>query len=360
MIGSERPGVTYSAVNVEGTRSIARIAVESPARRALVMFSGLGVARYGQAPRTTNRYFLSKLEAEIEVYRSGVPAVVFRPSLHHGPGRRAGRRRCCSGPGAGRGRGAGRRPLPHAAGRGRGRGGGRARRPRSDPPQPVGPLGAIASSTWSGPSPSRTADFVERFADVARALGHVGRLRGAPHPGRGGRPPGRRGRVPRHACRTSSTASCATRWRTRRRCRTLLGRPAAAARRRDRARLWTTLRIRSRLRSEPCASASRSTSTARTSCPGHPKCGQVHGHTYRVDVTIEGDHNQGMVVDFNDLKAAARARCSPATTTGTGTTCWSSPRSRTSASCSSRELRARISFPMVVRVWEGNGKWAEM
>ena len=22
--------------------------------------------------------------------------------------------------------------------------------------------------------------------------------------------------------------------------------------------------------------------------PGHPKCGQVHGHTYRVDVTSEG------------------------------------------------------------------------
>ena len=26
----------------------------------------------------------------------------------------------------------------------------------------------------------------------------------------------------------------------------------------------------------------------------------------------------------------------------------------------SRELRERISFPMVIRVWEGNGKWAEM
>ena len=40
--------------------------------------------------------------------------------------------------------------------------------------------------------------------------------------------------------------------------------------------------------------------------PGHPKCGQVHGHTYRVDITIEGDHDQGMVVDFNDLKQSTR------------------------------------------------------
>jgi hypothetical protein len=40
--------------------------------------------------------------------------------------------------------------------------------------------------------------------------------------------------------------------------------------------------------------------------PGHPKCGQLHGHTY------------------------------------------------------SGQLRERISFPMVIRVWEGRGKWAEM
>ena len=37
--------------------------------------------------------------------------------------------------------------------------------------------------------------------------------------------------------------------------------------------------------------------------PGHAKCGQLHGHTYKVDVAIEGDHSKGMVVDFADLKA---------------------------------------------------------
>ena len=40
--------------------------------------------------------------------------------------------------------------------------------------------------------------------------------------------------------------------------------------------------------------------------PGHPKCGTVHGHTYRVDVTIEGDHRGGMILDFNDLKSQTR------------------------------------------------------
>jgi 6-pyruvoyltetrahydropterin/6-carboxytetrahydropterin synthase len=93
--------------------------------------------------------------------------------------------------------------------------------------------------------------------------------------------------------------------------------------------------------------------------PGHPKCGRVHGHTYRVDVTIEGDHNQGMVVDFNDLKQSTRevlARYDHRH--------WNDvldfPSVENICELLSRELRERISFPMVVRVWEGNGKWAEM
>ena len=93
--------------------------------------------------------------------------------------------------------------------------------------------------------------------------------------------------------------------------------------------------------------------------PGHPKCGQVHGHTYRVDIAIEGDHNQGMIVDFNDLKLSTRrvlARYDHRH--------WNDvlefPSVENICELLSRELRARIAFPMVIRVWEGNGKWAEM
>ena len=84
-IGAERDGATYEAVNVGGTER----AIEA-ARRAgvprLVYFSGLGVARYGLAPRCTNPYFLSKLAAEVALYRSDREAVVFRPSYIVGPG----------------------------------------------------------------------------------------------------------------------------------------------------------------------------------------------------------------------------------------------------------------------------------
>ena len=84
-IGSEKGGATYEAVNVEGTRRFVRAAREAGVER-VILFSGLGVARYGLAPRVTNRYFLSKLAAEVELFRSDRQAVVFRPSYIVGPG----------------------------------------------------------------------------------------------------------------------------------------------------------------------------------------------------------------------------------------------------------------------------------
>ena len=84
-VGSERRGQTYQAVNVEGTHQVAVAAVSAGVRR-MVMFSGLGVARYGMAPRVTDPYFRSKLEAERALFAAGVEAVAFRPSYILGAG----------------------------------------------------------------------------------------------------------------------------------------------------------------------------------------------------------------------------------------------------------------------------------
>jgi nucleoside-diphosphate-sugar epimerase len=84
-IGAERRGGTYEAVNVLGTRRVLEAARRASVPR-VVYFSGLGVARYGQSRRCTNPYFLSKLAAEVEIYRSDREAVVFRPSYIVGPG----------------------------------------------------------------------------------------------------------------------------------------------------------------------------------------------------------------------------------------------------------------------------------
>ena len=84
-IGAERGGASYEAVNVAGTRAVAAAASRGGVPR-VVFLSGLGVARFGMARRCTNGYFLSKLAAEVELYRSGLEVAVFRPSYVVGPG----------------------------------------------------------------------------------------------------------------------------------------------------------------------------------------------------------------------------------------------------------------------------------
>ena len=93
--------------------------------------------------------------------------------------------------------------------------------------------------------------------------------------------------------------------------------------------------------------------------PGHPKCGNVHGHTYRVDVTIEGDHRGGMILDFNDLKSQTREVLQRYDNRH-----WNDvldfPTVENICELLSNQLRERIAFPLVIRVWEGSGKWAEL
>jgi 6-pyruvoyltetrahydropterin/6-carboxytetrahydropterin synthase len=93
--------------------------------------------------------------------------------------------------------------------------------------------------------------------------------------------------------------------------------------------------------------------------PGHAKCGNVHGHTYRVDVTIEGDHRGGMLLDFADLKAQTREVLQRYDNRH-----WNDvipfPTVENICVLLGEQLRERIKFPLVIRVWEGSGKWAEL
>lgn len=93
--------------------------------------------------------------------------------------------------------------------------------------------------------------------------------------------------------------------------------------------------------------------------PGHPKCGQLHGHTYKVELVIEGEATGGMVVDFSELKAGAREVLAEYDHRN-----WNEvldyPSVENICELLSRKLKERIAFPLVIRVWEGRGKWAEM
>jgi 6-pyruvoyltetrahydropterin/6-carboxytetrahydropterin synthase len=93
--------------------------------------------------------------------------------------------------------------------------------------------------------------------------------------------------------------------------------------------------------------------------PGHTKCGRLHGHTYKVDVTIEGEQRGGMIIDFNELKGRTREVLHEYDHRN-----WNDvlefPSVENICALLSQRLRERLPFPLTIRVWEGNGKWAEL
>lgn len=92
--------------------------------------------------------------------------------------------------------------------------------------------------------------------------------------------------------------------------------------------------------------------------PGHPKCGALHGHTYKVEITIEGEIKGGMVIDFADLKQIARDILLEYDHRS-----WNNfldyPSVENICTLLHEKLKTRLSFPFTLRVWEGHGKWAE-
>lgn len=93
--------------------------------------------------------------------------------------------------------------------------------------------------------------------------------------------------------------------------------------------------------------------------PGHPKCGRVHGHTYRVELTVEGEAEGGMLIDFADLKASLWAVLRDYDH-GTWNDVLEFPSVENICVLLCARLRERLRFPFTLRVWEGEGKWAEI
>ena len=93
--------------------------------------------------------------------------------------------------------------------------------------------------------------------------------------------------------------------------------------------------------------------------PGHPKCGILHGHTYKVELTVEGETQNGMVVDFGDLKQWARDILAEYDHRN-----WNDfleyPSVENICELLSGKLKEKLPFAFTLRVWEGHGKWAEI
>lgn len=95
------------------------------------------------------------------------------------------------------------------------------------------------------------------------------------------------------------------------------------------------------------------------SLPDHPKCGALHGHTYKVELTVEGTPKGGMIIDFADLKQSLRDVLRPYDHRS-----WNEfleyPSVENICELLSGKLKERLAFTFTLRVWEGHGKWAEI
>ncbi len=93
--------------------------------------------------------------------------------------------------------------------------------------------------------------------------------------------------------------------------------------------------------------------------PGHPRCGPLHGHTYKVELIIEGDVTDGMVMDFSDMKRFLRE-----TLAGYDHRSWNEfleyPSVENICRLLHQQLRNRFTHSFSLSVWEGHGKWAEL
>ena len=93
--------------------------------------------------------------------------------------------------------------------------------------------------------------------------------------------------------------------------------------------------------------------------PGHPRCGQVHGHTYKVELIVDGELRNGMVMDFADMKRGLRE-----TLATYDHRSWNEfleyPSVEHISQFLHQQLQNRFTLNFSLRVWEGEGKWAEL
>jgi 6-pyruvoyltetrahydropterin/6-carboxytetrahydropterin synthase len=94
--------------------------------------------------------------------------------------------------------------------------------------------------------------------------------------------------------------------------------------------------------------------------PGHETCGNMHGHTYKVEFIIEGEKKEsGMVMDFYDMKSILRKVLSEY-----DHRCLNDIVEYPSVEniCESvyTKLKDKIDMPFTLRIWEGRGKWCEI
>lgn len=90
------------------------------------------------------------------------------------------------------------------------------------------------------------------------------------------------------------------------------------------------------------------------------RCEQLHGHTYKLEVVVEGEIGKGgMLMDFNELKEIVKSNILERLDHGDLNEIFDVPTAENIASWIFDELKDKIPI-YSVRLWEGRGKWVEV
>lgn len=93
--------------------------------------------------------------------------------------------------------------------------------------------------------------------------------------------------------------------------------------------------------------------------PSHEKCGRLHGHTYTIDVIIEGEKKGGMIVDFADLKGTVKNILAEYDHRSLNDFL-EYPSVENICEMLANRISTILPYTFTLRVWEGHGKYAEL
>ena len=92
--------------------------------------------------------------------------------------------------------------------------------------------------------------------------------------------------------------------------------------------------------------------------PSLDGCGVPHGHTYKVEVVVEGQLKDGMVMDFKHLRERVKQAMAKYDHKYLSTL-FATPSCETVCLSLFKDLQGALPGLKSVRLWEGHNKWAE-
>jgi 6-pyruvoyltetrahydropterin/6-carboxytetrahydropterin synthase len=93
--------------------------------------------------------------------------------------------------------------------------------------------------------------------------------------------------------------------------------------------------------------------------PGHETCGKPHGHTYTVELVLEGESKDGMIMDFKEARNKAKEILKKFDHVVLNDLI-KYPSCENICETLFKEIKAQLPMLVSLKLWEGKNKWAEM